>query len=53
MRIREPLAKLCDYHCFSTLVSLHEPHSYCEPGSDPLWQQAMTDEIQVLEKTHT
>jgi hypothetical protein len=51
--IRAPPAHLCDYSCFSVVLSLHEPHTYCEACTNPLWQQAMTEEFQALEKTHT
>ncbi|XP_050938612.1 uncharacterized protein LOC127148571 [Cucumis melo] len=52
-RVREPPIHLQDYHCFSTIVSLVEPTSYQEASTDPLWQKAMNDELQALEKTHT
>jgi hypothetical protein len=29
---------LCDFHCFSTFTTLHEPHTFRETSSDPLWQ---------------
>ncbi|GKV14317.1 hypothetical protein SLEP1_g25212 [Rubroshorea leprosula] len=44
---------LYDYHCFPAITFLHEPQSYEEASSNPLWQQAMQDELQALEKTHT
>ncbi|XP_016901897.1 uncharacterized mitochondrial protein AtMg00810-like [Cucumis melo] len=34
-------------------MSLDEPSSYKEASTNPLWQQAMNDELQALEKTHT
>ncbi|KAL0555904.1 hypothetical protein IC582_004406 [Cucumis melo] len=49
-RVREPTQ---DYHCFFTIVSLVEPTSYQEASTDPLWQKAMNDELQALDKTHT
>ncbi|KAL0554380.1 hypothetical protein IC582_008299 [Cucumis melo] len=52
-RVREPPIHLQDYHCFSTIVSLVEPTSYQEASTNPLWQKAMNDELQALEKTHT
>ncbi|TYK14661.1 Retrovirus-related Pol polyprotein from transposon TNT 1-94 [Cucumis melo var. makuwa] len=52
-RVREPPIHLQDYHCFSTIVSFIEPTSYQEASIDPLWQKAMNDELQALEKTHT
>ncbi|GKU88392.1 hypothetical protein SLEP1_g2661 [Rubroshorea leprosula] len=42
-----------DYHCFPAITSLHEPQSYQEASSNPLWQQAMQDELQALENTRT
>jgi hypothetical protein len=52
-RVRAPPAHLHDYHCFSILATLHEPHSYREASVDPLWQKAMSDELDALSKTHT
>ena len=51
--VRAPPAHLCDYSYFSVVLSLHEPHTYREACTNPLWQQAMTEELQALEKTHT
>jgi hypothetical protein len=44
---------LCDYHCYSALATLHEPHSFREAHTNPLWQNAMSEELNVLSKTHT
>ncbi|GKV37382.1 hypothetical protein SLEP1_g45417 [Rubroshorea leprosula] len=44
---------LRDYHCFPAITSLHEPQSYQEAFVNPLWQQAMQDELQALENTRT
>ena len=52
-RVRASPAHLRDYSCFSAVLSLHEPHTYREACTNPLWQQAMTEELQALEKTHT
>ncbi|KAA0026173.1 Retrovirus-related Pol polyprotein from transposon TNT 1-94 [Cucumis melo var. makuwa] len=52
-RVRKPPIHLQDYHCFSTIVSLIEPTSYQEASTDPLWQKAINDELQVIEKMHT
>ena len=41
-RVRAPPAHLRDYSCFSAVLSLHEPHTYCEACTNPLRQQAMT-----------
>ncbi|KAG9454499.1 hypothetical protein H6P81_007403 [Aristolochia fimbriata] len=53
-RIHRPSVRLNDYHCFfSVLTSVYEPSSYGEASSDPLWQQAMAEELQALDKAHT
>ena len=52
-RVREPPTHLTDYHCFSTIVSLVEPTSYQEASTNPVWQKAIDEELQALEKTHT
>jgi hypothetical protein len=44
---------LHDYHCYSVLATLHEPHSFCEAHTNPLWQNAMSEELNALSKTHT
>jgi hypothetical protein len=44
---------LNDYHCYSALVTLHKPHSFCEAHTNPLWQNAMSKELNSLSKTHT
>ena len=44
---------LCDFHCFSALASLQEPQTFHEASSNPLWQQAMKEELDVLHKTGT
>ena len=52
-QVRAPLSHLTDYHCYLALATLHKPHSYHEASTNPLWQQAMTDELDALHKTHT
>ncbi|GKV37135.1 hypothetical protein SLEP1_g45195 [Rubroshorea leprosula] len=52
-RVRNPASHLRDYHCFPAITSLHEPQSYQKASSNPLWQQAMQDELQALENTLT
>ena len=44
---------LHDFHCFSALASLQEPHTFHEGSSNPLWQQAMKEEFDALHKTGT
>jgi hypothetical protein len=52
-RVRNPPSYLHDYHCYSTVLYYHEPQSYKEASTDPQWQQAVQEELQALEKTHT
>uniref|UniRef100_A0A2N9HLL6 Uncharacterized protein n=1 Tax=Fagus sylvatica TaxID=28930 RepID=A0A2N9HLL6_FAGSY len=42
---------LRDFHCFSVFATLHEPHTFREASSDPLWQQVMKEELDALLKT--
>ena len=42
-----------DFHCFSALSSLQEPQTFHEASSNPLWQQAMKEELDALHKTGT
>jgi hypothetical protein len=51
--IRAPPSHRNDYHCYFALATLHEPHTYREANINPFWQQAMTDELDALHKTHT
>ena len=44
---------LTNYHYFFTLATLYEPHTYREAHTDPLWQQAMNEELDALHKNHT
>ena len=44
---------LCDFHCFFALASLQEPQTFRESSSNPLWQQAMKEELDALHKTGT
>ena len=44
---------LHDFHCFSTLASIQEPQNFHEASSNPLWQQAMKEELDALHKTGT
>ena len=37
-RVRAPPAHLHDYSYFSAMFSLHEPHTYCEACTNPVWQ---------------
>ena len=44
---------LRDFHYFSALASLQEPQTFHEASSNPLWQQAMEEELDALHKTGT
>ena len=44
---------LRDFHCFSALASLQEPQTFHEASFNPLWQQAMKEELDALHKTGT
>ena len=46
-------ANLLDYHCYIALATPHEPHTYRESSTNPLWQIAMKEEFDVLSKNHT
>ena len=52
-RVTTLLSHLRDFHCFSALASLQEPQTFCEASSNPLWQQAMKEELDALHKTRT
>ena len=45
-----PPPYLTDYHCFFTFATLYKPHT---AHIDPLWQQAMNEELDALHKSHT
>ena len=53
IRVRFILAHLLNYHCYTALTSLHEPHTYRKASIDPLWQIAMKEELDALSKNHT
>ena len=44
---------LYDFHCFSALASLQEPQTFHKASFNPLWQQAMKEELDALDKTGT
>ena len=48
-----PPPYLTDYHFSFTLATLYESHTYREAYTDPLWQQAMNEELNALHKNHT
>ena len=49
--VRSIPVHLLDYHCYIALATLHEPHTYCEASTDPLWQIAMKEKLDALFKT--
>ena len=52
-RVRSIHVHLLDYHCYTALATLHEPHTYREASTDPLWQIAMKKELDALFKNYT
>ncbi|RVW56960.1 Retrovirus-related Pol polyprotein from transposon TNT 1-94 [Vitis vinifera] len=52
-RVRSIPPHLLDYHCYTALATLHEPQTYREASTDPLWQIAMKEELDALTKNHT
>ncbi|WJZ81727.1 hypothetical protein VitviT2T_001550 [Vitis vinifera] len=52
-RVRSIPPHLLDYHCYTALATLHEPQTYREAFTDPLWQIAMKEELDALTKNHT
>ena len=52
-RVRSIPTHLLDYHCYTTLATLHEPHTYREASTNPLWQIALKEELDALSKNHT
>jgi hypothetical protein len=36
-RVRAPPSHLSNYHCYFALATLHEPHTYREVSTNPLW----------------
>ena len=52
-RVRSIRTHLLDYHCYTALATLHEPQTYREASTDPLWQIAIKEELDALTKNHT
>ena len=43
---------LTDYHCSFALATLYEPYTYRNAHTDPLWQQAINEDLDALYKNH-
>ena len=41
------------FRSYTALTTLHEPHTYREASTDPLWQIAVKEELDSLSKNHT
>ena len=52
-QVRSIPTHLLDYHYYTALATLHEPHTYHEASIDSLWQIAMKKELDALSKNHT
>ena len=52
-RVSIPPPYLTNYHCSFALATFYEPHTYREAYTDPLWQQAMNEELDALHKNNT
>ena len=52
-RVRSIPTHLLNYHCYTAFTILHEPQTYREASTDPLWQIAMKEELNALFKNHT
>ena len=51
-QVRSIPTHLLDYHYYTTLTTLHEPHTYHKASTDPLWQIAMKEELDVNQKPY-
>uniref|UniRef100_A0A7N2LKK1 Integrase catalytic domain-containing protein n=1 Tax=Quercus lobata TaxID=97700 RepID=A0A7N2LKK1_QUELO len=52
-QVRSIPTHLLDYHYYTALATLHEPQTYREASTDPLWQIVMKEELDALTKNHT
>jgi hypothetical protein len=52
-QVRSLTSHLQDFHCFHALATLHEPHSFHEASTNPLWQATMKEELDALHKNNT
>ena len=51
--VRSIPTHLFDYHRYTVLTTLHEPQTYREASTDPLWHIVMKEELDALTKNHT
>ena len=51
-RVSNPPPYLTDNHCLFALATFYKPHTYREAHTDPLWQQAMNEELDALHKNN-
>ena len=47
-----PSPYLTNYHCSFALAALYEPYTFRENHTNPLWQQAMSEELDAFHKNH-
>ena len=52
-RVRSIPTDLLDYYYYIAFATLHEPYTYREDSTDPLWQIVMKEELDALSKNHT
>ena len=52
-RVTSLPSHLHDFHCYAALATLHEPHSYREASTNPLWKATMTEELDALFRNRT
>uniref|UniRef100_A0A2N9JAQ1 Reverse transcriptase Ty1/copia-type domain-containing protein n=1 Tax=Fagus sylvatica TaxID=28930 RepID=A0A2N9JAQ1_FAGSY len=52
-RVTSLPSHLRDFYCYTVFATLHEPHSYREAFSNPLWQAAITEELDALSRNRT
>ena len=51
--VRSIPTHLLNYHFYTALATLHEPQTYRETSTDPLWQIAMKEKLDALTKNPT
>lgn len=51
-QVRSFPTHLHDLYCYTTLATLHKPHSYCEVFNNPLWDDVITAKLDALSKNY-